>query len=111
MSSGISEESKMDLQDNNEAFYTEAVVAEVTESPRVDGCLHWDDKVIAFRGRTPRARSAESCCGADIVQAYAAPYPKWMISKVWGAHRKNRKVSRVLQIAVIPVLFFSFTST
>ena len=37
---------------------------------------------------------------ADIVQAYAAPYPKWMISKVLGAHRKNRKVSRVLQIAV-----------
>ena len=69
----------------------------VTESPRVDGCLYWDDKVIAFRGRTPRARSAESCCGADIVQAYAAPYPKWM---VLGAHRKNRKVSRVLQIAV-----------
>ena len=37
---------------------------------------------------------------ADIVQAYAAPYPKWMISKVLGAHRENRKVSRVLQIAV-----------
>ena len=68
---------------------------------RVDGCLYWDDKVIAFRGRTPRARSAESCCGADMVQAYAAPYPKWMISKVLGADRKNRKVSRVLQIAVI----------
>ena len=49
---------------------------------------------------------AESCCasGADIVQAYAAPYPKWMISKVLGAHRKNRKVSRVLQIAVILLL-------
>ena len=78
----------------------EAVVAEVTESPRVDGCLYWDDKVIAFRGRTPRARSAESCCGADIVQAYAAPYPIWMINKVLGTHRKNRKVSRVLQIAV-----------
>ena len=56
----------MKVKDNNEAFYTEAVVAEVTESPRVDGCLYWDDKVIAFRGRTPRARSAESCCGADI---------------------------------------------
>ena len=27
-------------------------------------------------------------------------YPKRMISKVLGAHRKNRKVSRVLQIAV-----------
>ena len=35
-----------------------------------------------------------------LVQAYAAPYPKWMISKVLGAHRRNRKVSRVLQIAV-----------
>ena len=74
---------------------------------RVDGCLYWDDKVIAFRGRTPRARSAESCCGADIVQAYAAPYPKWMISKVLGAHRKNRKVSRVLQIAVNGTVSYS----
>ena len=76
MSSDISEESKMDLQDNNEAFYTEAVVAEVTKSPRVDGCLYWDDKVIAFRGRTPRARSAESCCGADISTSLCRTLPK-----------------------------------
>ena len=76
----------------------------IEKRPDIYGCLYWDDKVIAFRGRTPRARSAESCCGADIVQAYAAPYPKWMISKVLGAHRKNRKVSRVLQIAVKKIL-------
>ena len=42
----------MDLLDDNETFYTEAVVAEVTESPRVDGYSYCDDI-----GRTPRARS------------------------------------------------------
>jgi len=45
-------------------FYPEIVVAGVTDVPRVDHFIYYDDIVIVFRGGRPRARRVERC-GAE----------------------------------------------